>query len=66
LGAATALDTTLLNAANDSVNFAVTEGSSFKIFAADYLGEMFVTGAGFTVTANFSDGSIAAGNVTIP
>jgi hypothetical protein len=66
LGAATALDTTLLNAANDSVNFAVAEGSSFKIFAADYLGQMFVPGSGFTVTANFSDGSAATGNVTIP
>jgi len=51
---------------NDSVNFAVAEGSSFKIFAADYLGQMFVPGSGFTVTANFSDGSAATGNVTIP
>src|SRR4029077_2536984 len=37
LGADTGLDTALLNAANDSVNFALAEGNSFKIFAADYL-----------------------------
>jgi subtilisin family serine protease len=66
LGAASGLDTALLNGADDGVNFALTEGSSFKIFAADYLGQMFVSGSGFTVTANFSDGSIAAANVTIP
>jgi hypothetical protein len=66
LGAATTLDTTLLNAANDSVNFAVTEGSSFKIFAADYLGQMFVPGSGFTVNVNFADGSTAIQNLTLP
>jgi hypothetical protein len=44
LGAATGLNTELLNADNDSVNFAVAEGNSFKIFAADFLGQMFVPG----------------------
>src|ERR1043166_1211827 len=48
LGAASGLDTALLNAANDSVNFALAEGSSFKIFAADYQNQMFVVGSGFT------------------
>jgi len=66
LGAASGLDTALLNnTANDSVNFAVAEGSSFKIFAADYLGQMFVVGSGFTLSANFADGSTAAASVTI-
>jgi subtilisin family serine protease len=66
LGAASGLDTALLNAANDSVNFQVAEGSSFKTFAADFLGQMFVPGSGFTLTANFSDGSTATANLTIP
>jgi len=66
LGAASGLDTALLNATDDSVNLALTEGGSFKVFAADYLSQMFVSGSGFTLTANFSDGSIASANVTIP
>jgi glucose/arabinose dehydrogenase len=65
LGAASGLDTALLNAANDSVSFAVTEGSSFKIFAADYLGQLFVPGSGFSLNVNFSDGSTATANVTV-
>jgi len=66
LGAALGLDTPLLNnVTNDSVNFAVTDGSSFKIFAADYQGQMFVLGSAFTLTANFADGSTATANMTI-
>src|SRR5207253_346229 len=65
LGVASGLDTPLLNAANDSVNFSITEGSSFKIFAADFQNLMFVGGTVFTLTANFSDGSTAIANVTI-
>jgi len=66
LGVASALDMPLLNAANDSVNFSITEGSSFKIFAADYQNLMFVNGTVFTVAATFADGSTASTNVTIP
>jgi uncharacterized protein (DUF2345 family) len=66
LGVAGALDASLLNAANDSVNFAVTEGSSFKIFASDYQNRMFLTGTIFTLTATFAGGSTATANATIP
>ena len=66
LGAAGGLDTALLNAANDSVNFAVTEGSSFKIFASDFQNLLFVNGTAFTLTANFSDGSTATQTVMLP
>src|SRR6185369_12479196 len=65
LGAANGLDTALLNASNDSVNFAVSDGGSFKIFAADSSNAMFVNGVVFTLTANFSDGSTATAQTTI-
>jgi hypothetical protein len=65
LGAAAGLDTLLLNAANDSVNFLVNEGSSFKIFAADFQNLMFVNATSFTLTVNFADGSASTGSVTI-
>jgi hypothetical protein len=58
---------TLYNAANDSVNFAVLDGGSFKIFGSDYSGGIgFVSGRVMTLTANFSDGTSAVGSVTIP
>src|SRR5439155_23048918 len=44
LGVATGLDTGLLNGSNDAVNFAVGDGSSFKIFAADFQGQMYLVG----------------------
>ena len=55
----------LLNGSNDAVNFAVGDGSSFKIFAADFQGQMFLVGTSFTLNVNFADGSTATGNVTI-
>ena len=65
LGAANGLDTTLLNAASDAVNFVVSDGSSFKIFAADFQNQMFIVGSGFTLIVNFADGSSATGNVAV-
>jgi hypothetical protein len=64
LGAAIALDTPLLNAANDSVNFVVTDGTSFKIFAADFQGQMFVPGSSFTLNVNFADTSTATASIS--
>jgi hypothetical protein len=66
LGAATGLNTELLNADNDSVNFAVAEGSSFKIFATDFLGQMFVPGSLFTLSVAFADDSTADRSIIIP
>ena len=65
LGVATSTGSALLNASNDSVNFGVTEGDTFKIFAADYLDAMFLNGVVFTLTASFSDGSSASASATI-
>ena len=65
LGAATSVGGALFNAANDAVNFALTEGSSFKIFAADWQNAMFQNGVAFTLTANFADGSSASASTTI-
>ena len=70
LGAASGLDTALFNAANGTVNFPLTAGSSFKAFAADFFNAtfpngLFMPGATFTLTANFSDGSTASANVTV-
>jgi hypothetical protein len=66
LGAATGLNTELLNADNDSVNFAVAEGSSFKIFAADFLGQMFVPGSLLTLSVTFADDGTADQSIIIP
>jgi hypothetical protein len=65
LGVAGALDGALLNGVNDAVNSPLNEGSSFKIFAADYQNLMFVNGAVFTLTANFADGTTATASTTI-
>jgi hypothetical protein len=66
VGAAVGLDSVLLNAANDAVNFPVAEGGGFKIFAPDWQNLMFVPGVKFTLTANFADGSSASSSTTIP
>ena len=66
LGVAAGLDTPLLNGSDDSVNFPLTEGGSFKIFAADWQNAMFQNGVVFTLTANFSDGSSASASAAIP
>lgn len=66
LGAASGLNTELLNADSDSVNFALAEGSSFKIFAADFLGQMLVPGSLFTLSVAFADDSTADQSVIIP
>lgn len=65
LGVTADLDTALLNGSNDSVNFPLADGGSFKIFAADQDNRMFVNGTVFTLTANFSDGASASANATI-
>jgi hypothetical protein len=66
VGAASTLDAALLNAANGTVNFPLTAGSSFNIFASNFEGGMFVTGSSFTLTVSFADGSTATANVGIP
>ena len=61
LGAATTLDGAFLNnPATMAVNFAVPDGGSFQLFAADFAGIEFAPGVTLTLTATFSDGTTAA------
>ena len=64
LGAASTLDAALFNAANGTVNFPLTAGSSFNIFAPQGAFQ-FVAGSSFTVTASFADGSTATATASI-
>jgi hypothetical protein len=65
LGAANALDNSLYNAGNGTVSFPLADGGSFKIFASDYQGLLFLPGSSFTLTVSFADGSMAAANFTL-
>jgi hypothetical protein len=66
-GAAPTLDGTFYNSPNGSVNFAVTDSSSFKLFAGDAgSGTYFPGGAAVTLTVNFSDGSTSTANTAVP
>ena len=67
LGVAATLDGALLNdAATAAVNFAVADGGSFQLFAADWADIEFVSVTTLTVTATLSDGSRISGRVTLP
>ena len=72
LGAARDLGSALFNLADDSVNFPVSPGGSFVIFASDWFfgppfpNGLFQPGNKFTLTIGFSDGSTATANATVP
>src|SRR5262249_52855805 len=67
LGVATSLDGAFLNAPGSmAVNFAVADGGSFIVFAADYQGGEFSPGRTLTLTATFSDGSTASASTVVP
>ena len=62
LGAARTLDGVLLNDATTmAVNFAIGDGESFVVFAADYAGIEFVAGTTLTLIVTFSDGTTVSG-----
>jgi thermitase len=67
LGAAASLDAALYNnSANAGVNFAVSEGGSFNLFASDGTGSTyFPPGSTFNLTVTFADGSTAIASVTV-
>jgi Subtilase family/IPT/TIG domain len=65
LGATASLDGALLNAGNGAVSFGVADGGVFYVFAADP-NSVFTSGASFTLTANFADGTTASATVTLP
>jgi len=66
LGAANTLDGALLNSPTTmAVNFAVADGGSFTLFAADYADTEFVPGTTLTVTVTFSDATTAAVSLVV-
>jgi subtilisin family serine protease len=66
LGVATTLDGPLLNNPTTAVvSFAVADGGTFVLFASDYAGIEFVSGATLTLTATFSDGTTATATTTV-
>src|ERR1043166_97656 len=66
LGAAGTELSALLNGSDDRVSFPVSDGGTFKIFAADFQNRMFTGGSTFVLTASFSDGTTATASITIP
>jgi hypothetical protein len=55
------------NSTNAGVTFAVSEGGSFKLFAADGTGSTyFPPGSTFNLTATFADGSTATTSAMVP
>jgi hypothetical protein len=65
LGAATGLDTALLNSATSTVNFPVADGGSFYVFGSDWGGGLFTPGITLTLIATFTDGTTATASATI-
>jgi glucose/arabinose dehydrogenase len=67
LGAAPALDAPLYNSATTAVNFLVSDGGSFTIFAGDDVPpRLFPPGQTFTLTVTFSDSTTATVTTSIP
>jgi len=67
LGVAPTLDGAMLNAPGTmAVNFAVPDGGSFVLFAADWENTGFQPGRTLTLTASFADGSTATTTITVP
>ena len=62
-----ALGDVLLNEPSTAaVNFKVDDGGTFVVFASDYAGIEFVSGATLTLVATFSDGTAATVMMRIP
>jgi subtilisin len=66
LGAANGLDSPLLNSTSGAVSFAVADGGTFYLFAADASPTPFTPGAVFTLTARFADGTTAVVSSAVP
>jgi hypothetical protein len=66
LAVAADLDATPLNATNGTVNFPVADGGSFAVFATDWYNGKFVAGTTLTLTATFTDDTVATASVTTP
>src|SRR6059036_969205 len=66
LGASASLDGALLNAGTGTVSFGVADGGAFFAFASDLNPTVFNSGTGFTLTANFADGTSAVATLSLP
>src|SRR5207245_3191338 len=66
LGAGASLDGALLNAGSGTVSFGVADGGAFFVFASDLSSTVFGSGAGFTLIANFADGTSASASASVP
>src|SRR5213078_4181318 len=66
LGAAGSLDGALLNTGTGTVSFGVADGGAFFVFASDLNPTVFGSGAGFTLIANFADGTSASAIANVP
>src|SRR6059058_6143297 len=66
LGSAGSLDGALLNSGTGTVSFGVADGGAFLVFASDLNPTVFGSGASFTLTANFGDGTSAGATVSVP
>src|SRR5439155_386505 len=64
LGASAGLDGALLNSGTGTVSFGVADGGAFFVFAADP-SSVFTSGASFTLTANFADGTSASASASV-
>src|SRR5438034_11035451 len=64
-GGAGSLDGGLLNAGTGTVSFGVADGGTFFVFGADP-SSVFTSGASFTLTANFADGTSATATSILP
>src|SRR5206468_1829454 len=66
LGAGASLDGALLNAGTGTVSFGVADGGAFFVFASDLNPTLFGSEAGFTLIANFADGTSASASASVP
>ena len=65
LGAASGLDSPLLNSSQGAVNVSLGEGQSLYLFAADTTAGLFLPGQTFTLALTMADGSAATVPVLI-
>src|SRR5439155_376032 len=62
----TQLSVALAIAATGTVSFGVADGGAFFAFASDLNPTVFNSGTGFTLTANFADGTSAVATLSLP
>src|SRR5439155_25804996 len=66
LGAGASLDGALLNAGPGTVSFGVADGEASFVSASDLLPMLFASPTGFTLIANFADGTSASASASVP